>query len=194
MSELNEHVLEEAGSRGDKLIITDLVGLIERHDGGEESGVTVDRVVAYAERLAAQNAPVDPDKVPVAIDERLTDADRWQADAAATGTWFGSGVLYGLDDRRVSVFPSHWHEELAGETDLRRYLTVICADLEDPESAFESGGQGVGVPETVLLNAAAVIGRVSRREAGERLAELRAEGVVEELADQHPNARVRLAE
>jgi hypothetical protein len=105
MSELNEHVLEEAGSRGDKLIVNDLVVLIERYDGRDEPGVAVDRVVEYAERLAAQNAPVQPEKVPAAIDERRSTAETWQADAAATGTWFGSGSLYELDEGRVSVFP-----------------------------------------------------------------------------------------
>lgn len=52
-------MLEAAGSRGDKHIVNDLVGLVERHEGGDKPGGAVDRVVASAERLAAQNAPVD---------------------------------------------------------------------------------------------------------------------------------------
>ena len=185
MSELNEHVLEEAGSRGDKLIVNDLVVLIERYDGRDEPGVAVDRVVEYAERLAAQNAPVQPEKVPAAIDERRSTAETWQADAAATGTWFGSGSLYELDEGRVSVFPRRWHEELTGETDLKRYLDVVGTSVADDGTA-----EGQSVPEAVLLNAATVLGGLSWQAAKSQLETLRDEGVVNQPADQHPYAQV----
>lgn len=192
MSEFNEHVLEEAGSRGEKLVIDDLVLLIERYDGDDGPGVTIDRVEAYAERLAAQDAPVNPDKVRPAIEERLTDAENWSTEAAASGTWFGSGTLYEVGDDRVSTLPARWHDELAGSTDLTRYLEVILTDADGGD--FDSGGNDSGVPETVLVNAATVLGGLSPGQAREQLADLHAEGVVTESADQHPNARIHLAD
>lgn len=194
MSEFNEHVLEEAGSRGEKLLVDDLVLLIERYDSGDGCGVAVERVEAYAEQLAAEDAPVKPDKVRPAIEERRTESFHWAADAAASGTWFGSGTLYDVGDGRVSVFPAYWHEELAGETDLTNYLELITADLDTESDAFDSGGPDSGVPETVLVNAASVLGGLAPGQAREQLAELREQGVVTESADQHPNARVQLAD
>jgi hypothetical protein len=192
MSEFNEHVLEEAGSRGEKLVIDDLVLLIERYDGNDGPGVTIDRVEAYAERLAAQDAPIKPDKIRPAIEERLTDAEGWSADAAASGTWFGSGTLYEVGDGRVSTLPPRWHEELTGETDLTRYLEVILADTDGGD--FDSGGTDSGVPETLLVNAATVLGGLAPGQAREQLADLNERGVVTESADQHPNARIHLAD
>ncbi|SEO43994.1 hypothetical protein SAMN04487948_102428 [Halogranum amylolyticum] len=191
MAEFNDHVLAEAGDRGEKLLVDDLVLLIERHDGGTGPGVAVDRVEAYAEKLAAQDAPVKPEKVGPAIEERRIDSYRWAADATTSGTWFGSGTLYDVGDGRVSVLPAYWHDELAGETDLTRYLELIAADLDDSRE-FDSGGPDTGVPETLLVNAASVLSDLRWREARARLADLREEGVVAESADQHPNARVHL--
>lgn len=192
MSEFNEHVLEEAGSRGEKLLVDDLVLLIERYESKNGPGVAIDRVVAYGERLAEQNAPVKPDKIRPAIDERLTDSDEWAGDAAASGTWFGSGTLYDLGDGRVSVLPARWHRELAGSTDLTKYLEVMLSGTSGGD--FDSGGKDGGVPETVVVNAATVLGGLSPGQAREQLADLHAEGVVEEYADQHPNARIRLSD
>lgn len=193
MVTFNEHVLEEAGRRGDKLLVDDLVNLIERYDRTGAPGVSVDRVVAYAEELEAEGVSIQPDKVEPAIEERLTETDHWTTDATTSGSWFGSGALYDVDDGRVSIFPLRWHEELKGETNLVRYLEVILDDVREGE-AFDSGGPGRGVPEELLLNAATVIGGLRREEAAKRLEELGDEGVIEELASQQPNPQIRLTE
>ncbi|SFL00767.1 hypothetical protein SAMN04487950_1904 [Halogranum rubrum] len=192
MSQFNEHVLEEAGSRGEKLLVDDLVLLIERHEREGGPGVAIDRVEAYAEKLAAQDAPVKPDKVRPAIEERLTDAETWSADAAASGTWFGSGTLYDVGNGRVSTLPSRWHRELTGTRDLTRYLEVILDDTHG--NGFDSGGTDGGVPETVLVHAATVLGGLGQGQAREQLADLHERSVVTESADQHPNARIHLTD
>lgn len=191
MATFNEHVLEEAGRRGDKLLVDDLVDLIERYDRTDETGVSVDRVVAYAEQLETEGAPIEPDKVEPAVEERLTETTHWTTDATASGSWFGSGALYDVGDGRVSTVPAHWHDELDGETDLTRYLEVIFDDVHDESDAFDSGGPGHGVPESLLLDAATVIGGLSREEAAEQLSDLYEAGVVDESADQQPNSRVQ---
>ncbi|WP_224269963.1 hypothetical protein [Haloprofundus salinisoli] len=184
MPELNEHVLEEAGDRGRTLLVSDLVGLIERYERSDRPGVAPDRVVTYAEGLAADGAQIDPDSVPSAVEERRTESSSWDDNDA----------LYTVDDGRVSTYPERWHESLRGESDVRRYLEVILDDVGDSADAFDVGGAGRGVPRSLLLSATAVLGELNPTEAKAQIQALRDEGVLAEDADQHPNARVAFAD
>ncbi|WP_117592339.1 hypothetical protein [Haloprofundus halophilus] len=184
MPGLNENVLEEAGDRGRTLLVTDLVALIERHERSDRLGVDPSRVVTYAEGLEADGARIDAGSVPSAIEERRTDATSWVDDDA----------LYAVGDGRVSTYPERWHEDLRGESDVRRYLEVILDDVGDSTDAFDVGGAGTGVPRSLLLGATAVLGELNPTETKAQIQALRDEGVLAEDADQHPNARVAFAE
>ncbi|WP_224332572.1 hypothetical protein [Haloprofundus halobius] len=183
MPELNDTVLSEAGDRGRTLLVTDLVGLIERHERSDRPGVESERVVTYAEALEADGARIDAPSVPSAVEERRTNSS----------SWVGDDVLYTVDDGRVSTFPERWHEGLRGESDVRRYLEVILDDVDDSENAFSMGGAGRGVPRSLLFDATAALGELNPTEAKAQIEALRDEGVLAEDVDQHPNARVSFA-
>jgi hypothetical protein len=184
--DLSESVLEAAFDRGETLLVDDLIALAERADENADGapGVTSDRLVAYVEELSRRGLAVDPDGVRTAVEERAVESE----------TWVDADALYHVGDGRVSIYPRRWYDELAGETDLTRYVAVVLDDVGDSESAFAQGGAGPGVPERVLLSVAGVAGGLTRDEAKAELERLRDEGVVVEDADQHPNARVRLVD
>ncbi|MFC4356723.1 hypothetical protein ACFO0N_02035 [Halobium salinum] len=197
MTTLNEHVLNEAGERQDRLTIGQLVTLIERHDGEGGPGVTRDRIMAYAEELSGRGGPVNPDKVETAIDERLAEDDSLSGPVG----WTGSASLFGVDDGRVSTFPPSWHEAFSDHSPSVRDIVEFA--LRDPDSdGNDNGGAGsdeaaggpAGVPRQVVLNAATLFGGMEWSTAQGELEELRGEGVVVEDLDQHPNPNVRLAE
>lgn len=197
MTALNEHVLNEAGERQDRLTIGQLVTLIERHDGRADGpGVARDRIMAYAERLGGNGGPVNPDKVGTAIDERLTEDDSLSGPVG----WTGSASLFSVGDGRVSTFPPSWHEAFRDRSPSVREVVEFA--LRDPDSdGNDSGGAGsngdaggpAGVPRQVVLNAATLFGGMEWSTAQGELESLRGEGVVVEDLDQHPNPNVRLA-
>ncbi|WP_129114774.1 hypothetical protein [Halegenticoccus tardaugens] len=184
MSDLNEHVIDEAAGRGDAFVLENLLALVERHERDPEPGVPVDRLRAYAAAIDAAGGPMSEEQVEGTLDSRLVDA----------GTWSGGDRLYRLGDDRVGLYPASWYDRLADETYLSRYVEVILEDVDDSENAFETGGAGAGVPEDVLLTAATVIGDKDRGEAAAELEALGDEGYVVADAEQHPNARIRLTE
>lgn len=182
MADLNEFVIEEADKQGDKMLVDDFVNLIERHESSDEPGVEIDRVAAYAEALNDRRGhdSVGPEELRSLVEDRLTDSR----------TWVETGALYELSPGRVSVYPSNWHEELGGETDITRHIEFIEADIGDAN--FTHGGPGPGVPEQLLVDVAAVVGGMEIEEARAEIERLRDEGVVSENVDQHPNPRVRI--
>ncbi|AUV80938.1 hypothetical protein C2R22_04075 [Salinigranum rubrum] len=187
--ELSTHVLEEAGQRGETLLIDDLIELVARYDDDGRDGVRVDRLVAYAERLAEGGHPVDPDSIRPAVDDRLVDDT----------TWVGEDALYATGEGRVSLFPQSWYDELAGERDVRRYVEVLTTAIADSDAGLQRGGAGEqkagdGVPQSFLIDVAAVVGGLDREAVRGEVEQLRVEGVLAEDADQHPDGNVRLAE
>jgi hypothetical protein len=194
---LNEHVLNEAGERQDRLTIGQLVTLIERHDGDSNGpGVTRDRIVAYAEELGGEGGPVNPEKVGTAIDERVAEADSLSGPVG----WTGSASLFAVGDGRVSTFPPAWHEAFTeGDATVRDVVEFALRGRGTDSN--DSGGAGSdrtadgeqGVPRQVVLNAATLFGGRSWAEAQGELESLRGDGVVVEDLDQHPNPNVRLA-
>lgn len=184
MAELNDHVLDEAGRRGQSLLVRELLVLVERHHPTDEPGVDRELLVEYVDALQEPTrVGFDADEALAIVDEKRSDAERWVDD----------GTIYAVGEDRVSAFPRRWHDELRGETDLKRYVAVL---QEDVSRAFDEGdgGRGRGVPEQTLLSAASAIGPMSREDAKERLEALRADGELVEDADQHPQAGVQLDE
>lgn len=183
MTELDPAVLDAAAQRGESLLVNDLVVFAERMDDAVSRGVPVPRLEAYAEELSARSADTfDADDLDVLVEEDLTDAREWA----------GPGALYEVGDG-VSAFPPRWHEELAGETDMLRVVEVVSRGITDSAASSGEGGAGRGVQKGLLLDAASAVAHLTREDATAELEQLRHDGRVEELADQHPDARVRLA-
>lgn len=185
MVEVDERVLAEATHRSQNLLMEELVKLIERYHSHEQPGVSQGTLEAYAQALEEEpNYEFDAEAFLSTVDERLTD----------TKTWYSDDALYEIDATRVSVYPPQWHEELGGSTDLRAYVQFLVDTDSGFQSDTASGGAGRGVPEQVLLDIVSVVGRVDRDTVKARLEDLRDRGELVQDADQHPNARVRLAE
>jgi hypothetical protein len=98
--ELSTHVIDEAWSRGETLLIDDLIKLVARHDDDGHDGVRVDRLVAYAKHLHEDGHPVDPERIRPAIEERVVD----------DAEWVGQDTLYrlGVDENESRA---RTHEE-----------------------------------------------------------------------------------
>lgn len=185
MADLHDDVLAEAGRRGETLLLSELVELIERHHDDGRPGVDRSLAEAYVRELSAGETGFRVEDPVAAIDGRLASDDA-PADEDA---------LHEVADGRVSAYPSAWHERLGGETDVATFVRELGSD-EETFTGWRAhvAGAGGGIPEQPLLDAVATVGGLSREEADRRLDELRREGVLVEDADQYPNARVRLAE
>ncbi|WP_435360907.1 hypothetical protein [Haloarchaeobius sp. DFWS5] len=188
MVTLQQPVIEEAAERGRSLLARELVTMVERRHDTERPGITRETLHAYVtavrdEMAGGPDVPFDPNEFEELVEERLNSDESWVGDG-----------YYRVGDGRVSVFPKQWHERLGGETDVRLYVEVLTAGRGDDDARTSMGGAGRGVPQDFLLDAMAVIGGVDPDEAQARIERLRAEGVLAEDADQHPNPHVRLAE
>jgi hypothetical protein len=185
-SALSEQVLEVVGTERRTLLPREVVKFIERYHPHDQPGIAWSVLEAYAMRLADDlGDEFDQNTFLEEIDDRLVD----------TATWYGDDALYELDTKRVSLFPLRWHDSLGGSTDLTayvRFLTDEAPGFSDERAAV--GGAGEGVPEQFLLDTVNLVGRVDRATVKSRLEDLRDRGELVEDADQHPNARVQLAE
>jgi hypothetical protein len=184
MVDTNERILAEAVHRGESMVVDELVALIEQYHPHEQPGVAWETLEAYADALEDTELSFDAEEFLDMVNEQLTDPD-----AAYT-----TDAFYHLDDDRVSRYPSHWHDKLGGEDDLREHVKFLGALDPEGESGADLGGTGRGVPEQVLLDAASIVGRTDPDTVKNRLEDLRDRGELVEDADQHPNARVRLPE
>lgn len=180
MADLDQEVLDAAEHRGQYLLVRELVALVERDDQAVERGVPVDRLEAYADALAERGVQSIDGEV---VDEVL------EGDLTAQDSWDGEKAIYDVGDG-VSAFPSDWHDELAGEDDIVRFVQVMSGDLASGHKHTDAGAAGEGVPEPLLLDAASALGPFSRDGATSELERLYQDGAVEERADQHPKARV----
>ncbi|XVH30571.1 hypothetical protein ACNS7O_09185 [Haloferacaceae archaeon DSL9] len=180
MADVNEHVIEEAGSRGETLLATDLIRLIERYDTGP--GVPQPRLNDYVEFLGDNG--FDEETLRSGLDQRVTDSRSWTDEES----------IYELENGDISAYPQRWHDELAGVNDIASYVAVMTTDPENSEDAYQSGGIGEGVPEGVLVKAATVFGDYDYDLAKGELDKLRKEGYLGADADQHPSARILLTE
>jgi len=119
-TELVDVVLDEAASRGETLTIHDLLRLIERFDTGV--GVSDDRLDSYVRALGA--GKFNESALRDGLNTRLVNADEWESETA----------VYEIDDG-ISAFPLRWHEDLAGATDLTRYVATMTADADQHPNA-----------------------------------------------------------
>ena len=176
-TELVDVVLDEAASRGETLTIHDLLRLIERFDTGV--GVSDDRLDSYVRALGA--GKFNESALRDGLNTRLVNADEWESETA----------VYEVDDR-ISAFPLRWHEDLAGVTDLTRYVATMTAAVDGGSKGYAHGGRGGGVPGKLLLDTAVVFGGYTYKEAMDEVDRLREADRLTADADQHPNARIRL--
>ena len=132
-TELVDVVLDETASRGETLTIHDLLRLIERFDTGV--GVSDDRLDSYVRALGA--GKFNESALRDGLNTRLVNADEWESETA----------VYEVDDR-ISAFPLRWHEDLAGVTDLTRYVATMTAAVDGGSEGYAHGGHGDGVPAT----------------------------------------------
>jgi hypothetical protein len=185
-SALSEQVLEAVGSERRTLLPREVVKFIERYHPHDQPGIAWSVLEAYATRLADNlGAQFDREEFLETIEARRVESQTWESDDA----------LYQLGTNRVSLFPPHWHDSLGGATDLTayvRFLTDEAPGFADERTAV--GGTGEGIPEQFLLETVNLVGRVDHASAKSRLEDLRDSGELVEDADQHPNARVKLAE
>ncbi len=187
MADTNRQVIEEARQRGETLTSRELLLLIERYHHPEGPGVDEELLRAYdAEAAGDDIVPFKEGQLVEAVDRRLADEEEWVDEE----------TYYPVGDDRISAFPASWHDTLGDTTDLRAYVDVIGDALvgDDTDADSRRGGVGTGVPEGLLLEAAAAIGGLDEETAKSRLEERRDEGSLVEDADQHPNARVHLSE
>jgi hypothetical protein len=174
--ELDDAVLEEAGSRGDQLLVGKLVKLVEKHhDTGP--GVPRSLVEDYIEALDEDS--VDGDQLRDQLDAHLAD------DREAPN----KGAVYDVGQGRVSGYPEVWHDRLDPNDSLAAYVAVMTETADPPKSAASTG-----VSKDDLLEAAEVLSDRSREDARIELRDLRGDGVLVADADQHPRAGITLAE
>jgi len=176
-TDLSDAVLDEAASRGETLTIHDFLRLIERYDTGPSVAET--RLDGYITALGASG--FDEETIRNGLETRLVDSDVWEGELA----------VYQLDGE-VSAFPQQWHDDLAGEGDITRYVATMTAAVEGGSEGYAHGGHGNGVPEKLLLDTAVIFSDYSYREAMDEVDRLRDEDLLTADADQHPNARVQL--
>lgn len=176
MAELDDHTVEELQGHSETLVLEDFVRIVEtNHPDGQ--GIDRDTIAEYAEAL-----DYDVDAFDEEIDDRLTDADSWTE----------GEVFYRLDEGRISVFPPHWHDELADISDLRKIIRVIQEDRTTAEGESQEHPRKEGVSEEMLDEVAAAIGGMDRNEVRDRLKELRDENEIEEYPSQHANPWIQL--
>ena len=180
MTEPRDAVIDEVTQRSRNLSVPELVGFIECGHP-DTQGVSRETLAAYADVLADEpNFAFDTEAFGETIDDALV----------GTETWAGDDALYDLGDDRISTYPRAWHDRLGGETDVREYVRY----LESDESGFADSDpyDGVGVPESTLLDVVPVVGRTDRESVKAQIEDRRAAGEISQGADQHPDARVQL--
>jgi hypothetical protein len=183
MVEIEEQAIEEIQHGGDSLLFGDQLLLIERHHPHSQPGISREVIDKYVEALAANpNYQFNSDSFHRKLDSRITD----------TEAWVGGNRIYELESGRISRYPRGWHDQLNGETDIRRYIVFLQDEAPEFKKDIGFGGAGRGIPEQPLLDVVAVIGRIDRDDVKDTLEDLRRQGVIAEDADQHPNAGVYL--
>lgn len=181
--EPNDYVLEQAEREGESLLVGELLLYIERYDADERPGVSDDQLEAYIDALAEKNFfSRGPDNVHEQIDQRTRDSEAWVEEDA----------FYRVGTDRVSNFPKRWHEQLGPDDDLRAFVRVMTEDIETSPHGTDRGGQGRGVPEQLLLDAATVLADYDRGDAKTELEELRDRDELVMDADMNREGRVQL--
>jgi hypothetical protein len=184
MTNINESIVSEAENRNQNLLAEELVGLIETYHPHENPGVSRETVAQYSEALTdGAEDSFDRGAFDETVDSRLTDAT----------AWVDGDTLYTVNDNRISIYPASWHEALAQSTDVREHIRFLRDDAEDFE-IFGSRGTGYGIPESELIDIVAVVGQADPNAVKTRIEDLRDRGEIVEGLDQHPDARVRIAE
>ena len=187
MVDINQQVLEEARRRDDMLTSRELLLMIERYHRSDGPGVDQELLDAYDEAVGRDEAiPFEEGELRESVERRSSDDE----------SWVDEETYYRLGDGRISTFPAAWHEALGDTADIRAYVDVLGEGMGElgPGDDSQRGGLGTGVPEGFVLEAAMVIGGIDQETAKERFEQRRADGDLVEDADQHPDARIHLAD
>jgi hypothetical protein len=183
MTEVEDVVIETVIDRSRNLLLTELVGLIEREHRTESPGIARGTLGTYADVLADQpNLQFDPEQFANAIEDARI----------GTRTWVDDDALYDLGDDRLSVYPQAWHDRLGGETDVREYIEYLQSDESGFADGTPRGGRGDGIDQPTLVDVVSMLGDVDRNAVQAQIEDRRAEGQLQKSADQHPEARVEL--
>jgi hypothetical protein len=185
MAEINDAVVEEVLQDSQNLLLREVITLIEREhpDAAATPGITREALTAYAQEFGEDTAfTAGPEEFRASIDDRLTDSE----------TWVDNDAFYELNDDRVSVYPSRWHDELGGDVNVPAFLEFLQDEASGVEDDLNRGGAGGGIPEGKLVDIVSVVGRADRETVKTQIETLRNEGILAEDADQHPDARVQL--
>lgn len=184
MAEPDQAVIDEAVHEGDSMTHGELFDLIERSDD-EYPGVDPEVVETYARELAArEDYAFDAEGFLDIVDERRVDEEEWA----------GPDHVYELDGDRLSQYPPAWHEELGGSTDAAEYVRFVTEAEPMFIEELSRGGAGEGIPEDTLVRLIATVGRVGKDDARAAIEEARDRGDIVEETEQHPQARVYLAD
>lgn len=174
---VDERLVDDLSLRDREYQIDDFIRYLERHHHGDEPGLSRELIDAYADALGYDREHTD-----VLLEERLTDSP----------TWIPGNNLYRVGEN-VSVYPSSWHEQLAGTIDLAEYVRVMLEGKIAGEGRRLTRAQR-GIPQPDILTAVEIFADLDHEMAEELLKKQRLEGTIVIYASQNPEDLVRLPE
>jgi hypothetical protein len=186
VADLRTSVIDEATHRSRNLLLSELIGLIERSHPHSEPGLARETLAAYAEALAEEpEFTLDANEFIDTVEDSLLE----------TETWVEADSLYavGDDHDRISIYPIAWHDRLGGETDVREHITYLEGDESGFADGSPKGGIGTGIDQPTLLDTVSTLGGIERDSVLAQIEARRSEGQLRKPADQHPDARVQLS-
>lgn len=177
MASVDPDLVENLSHHDDYLTVRELVRYLERHHPVSGPGVPRDLIEEYAEEIG-----YDLDRLRTSLGDRLTDSRTWQPGER----------LYEVDGD-VSIYPPAWHEQLAGTTDLSKFVEVMLESVKAPEGVAVDR-ERLGVSQDELKAAVEIIAEMDRGDVAELLKDQRVDGTVVLYAFQNPEEVVRLPE
>jgi len=173
---VDEQLVDDLSLRDREYQIDDFVRYLERHHHGDEPGISMERLDAYANALG-----YDTEHTHVLLEERLTDST----------TWTPGNNLYRVGDN-VSIYPPSWHEQLTDTIDLAEYVRVMLAEKIEVSGRLPPARRGISQPD--ILTAVEVFADLDREMGEDLLKQQRQKGSIVIYASQNPEDLVRLAE
>ncbi|WP_276301238.1 hypothetical protein [Halorussus lipolyticus] len=176
MTDPRDEVVTQLEKHEETLRLHEFVRLVEIHHRDEGPGVERELLEAYADAVS-----FDVDSS--AIDDRLTDSERWEL----------GHRLYELDSERISNYPPDWHDRLVGTDDVREIIEVIQSEVTEPEGdEREAVTDERGVPQPKVVRVGQAIADIDPDTTRERINQMRDDDDVEEFATQHRDPTIRL--
>ncbi|WP_423743432.1 hypothetical protein V5735_10240 (plasmid) [Haladaptatus sp. SPP-AMP-3] len=171
---VDEKLVDDLSLRDREYQIDDFVTYLERHHHGEEPGISMECLDAYADALG-----YDRDRTHALLEERLTDSS----------TWTPGNNLYRVGEN-VSVYPPSWHEQLSDTIDIAEYVRVMLEEKVAATGRLPPARRGVPQPD--VLTAIEIFADLDREMGEDLLKKQRQEGSIVVFASQNPEDLVRL--